>query len=72
MKRNQIKSTGSWYQVKSETGQILNGLKGKFRTEGIKSTNPVVVGDKVKVEEFDNTFMIIELYDRKISISENQ
>ena len=45
------KSTGSWYQVKSESGKILEcRLKGKFRTQGIKSTNPVVVGDKVKVE----------------------
>ena len=43
-------------------------IKGKFRTEGIKSTNPVVVGDRVKVEESDNTYMIIELYDRKNAI----
>ena len=69
MKGTVIKSTGSWYQVKSESGQILEcRLKGKFRTEGIKSTNPVVVGDRVKVEESDNTFMIIELYDRKSAI----
>lgn len=69
MKATVIKSTGSWYQVKSETGKILKcRLKGKFRTEGIKSTNPVVVGDRVKVEEFDKTFMIIELYDRKNAI----
>lgn len=69
MKATVIKSTGSWYQVKSECGKILEcRLKGKFRTEGIKSTNPVVVGDRVKVEESDNTFMIIELYDRKNAI----
>ena len=67
MKGTVIKSTGSWYQVKSESGKILEcRLKGKFRTEGIKSTNPVVVGDRVKVEESDNTYMIIELYDRKM------
>ena len=69
MKATVIKSTGSLYQVKSESGQILEcRLKGKFRTEEIKSTNPVVVGDRVKVEESDNTFMIIELYDRKNAI----
>ena len=69
MKATVIKSTGKWYQVKSESGQIHEcRLKGKFRTEGIKSTNPVVVGDRVKVEESDNTFMIIELYDRKNAI----
>ena len=46
-----IKSTGSWYQVKSKNGDLLEcRLKGKFRIKGIKSTNPIVVGDKVKVE----------------------
>lgn len=45
------KSTGSWYDVKSEEG-ILHQcrMKGKFRLKGIKSTNPIAVGDKV---EFD-------------------
>lgn len=63
------KSTGSWYQVTSESGKILEcRLKGKFRTQGIKSTNPVVVGDKVKVEESDEAFMIVELYERKNAI----
>jgi ribosome biogenesis GTPase len=42
------KSTGSWYWVKSEDG-ILHQcrIKGKFRIKGIKSTNPIAVGDKV-------------------------
>lgn len=44
-----IKSTGSWYTVKSSTGQIVNcKIKGKFRIEGIKSTNPIAVGDHVE------------------------
>ena len=43
-------------------------LKGKFRIKGIKSTNPIVVGDKVKVEKSDDSFMIVKLYDRKNSI----
>ena len=64
-----IKSTGSWYQVKSEFGDLIEcRLKGKFRIKGIKSTNPIVVGDKVKVEKKDNVFMIEELYERKNSI----
>jgi len=64
-----IKSTGSWYQVKSENDDLLKcRLKGKFRIKGIKSTNPIVVGDKVKVEKRDNVFMIEELYERKNSI----
>lgn len=43
------KSTGSWYLVKSEEGQFYNcRIKGKFRIKGIKSTNPVAVGDRVE------------------------
>ena len=45
------KSTGSWYTVKDETGQFHEcRIKGKFRIKGIKSTNPVAVGDKVEFE----------------------
>jgi ribosome biogenesis GTPase len=42
------KSTGSWYTVKSENGTFYDcRIKGKFRIKGIKSTNPVAVGDVV-------------------------
>ncbi|MEP0262794.1 ribosome small subunit-dependent GTPase A [Dokdonia sp.] len=42
------KSTGSWYTVKAENGQWYEcRIKGKFRIKGIKSTNPVAVGDLV-------------------------
>jgi ribosome biogenesis GTPase len=42
------KSTGSWYQVKSDDGQFHQcRIKGKFRIKNIKSTNPIAVGDKV-------------------------
>ncbi len=42
------KSTGSWYTVKTEDGKVYEcRIKGKFRIQGIKSTNPVSVGDKV-------------------------
>ena len=42
------KSTGSWYQVKSEEGSFHDcRIKGRFRIEGIKSTNPLAVGDEV-------------------------
>ena len=64
-----IKSTGSWYQVKSENNDFLEcRLKGKFRLKGIKSTNPIVVGDKVRIEQSDDSFMIVKLYDRKNAI----
>ena len=42
------KSTGSWYWVKSESGELHKcRIKGKFRIKGIKSTNPIAVGDRV-------------------------
>ena len=45
------KSTGSWYTVKAEDGQFYQcRIKGKFRIKGIKSTNPVAVGDQVSFE----------------------
>ncbi|WP_289663401.1 ribosome small subunit-dependent GTPase A [Flavobacterium panacagri] len=45
------KSTGSWYTVKSENGDFVEcRMKGKFRIKGIKSTNPIAVGDIVDYE----------------------
>lgn len=45
------KSTGSWYWVKSDTGNLHKcRIKGKFRIKGIKSTNPIAVGDEVDFE----------------------
>jgi ribosome biogenesis GTPase len=42
------KSTGSWYTVKTKDNQFLEcRIKGKFRIKGIKSTNPIAVGDVV-------------------------
>lgn len=58
------KSTGSWYTVKSQNGVFYEcRLKGRFRIDGIKSTNPVAVGDVVnfKVEtKGDETVGIID------------
>lgn len=45
------KSTGSWYVVLTEDGERVEcRIKGKFRTKGIKTTNPVAVGDWVHIE----------------------
>lgn len=45
------KSTGSWYTVKTENNEFLDcRIKGKFRIKGIKSTNPIAVGDVVNYE----------------------
>lgn len=50
-----IKSTGSWYTVKTEDGnQIDCKVKGKFRLRGIRSTNPVAVGDRVHITVADD------------------
>ena len=66
MKGTVIKTTGSWYLVKSEKGDLLEcRLKGRFRIKGIKSTNPIVVGDRVVLEKTDDSYMITKLMDRK-------
>ena len=51
MKGVVYKSTGSWYTVKAEDGMFYEcRIKGKFRIKGIKSTNPIAVGDWVEFE----------------------
>ena len=52
MKGLVVKSTGSWYKVRKENGDIIEcRLKGKFRIQGLKVPNPVSVGDWVDFEE---------------------
>lgn len=63
-----IKSTGSWYQVLTDDGDRINcRIKGKFRTKGITTTNPLAVGDKVEfeMEPAQETGVIIKLQRRK-------
>lgn len=61
-----IKTTGKRYTVKTEVGNIVQSrLKGKFRIAGIKSTNPIVVGDKVEVVQESELWMIGKLHARK-------
>lgn len=70
MKGIVYKSTGSWYTVKTVDGDFYEcRIKGKFRIKGIKSTNPVAVGDHV-VFEVENAGketngIITEIEDRK-------
>jgi ribosome biogenesis GTPase len=64
------KSTGSWYTVKTLNGKIYNcRIKGRFRLEGIKSTNPIAVGDYVDFEletkNNEETGVINRIQDRK-------
>ena len=43
-----IKNTGSWYSVKTDDGKTIEcKIKGNFRLRGIRSTNPVAVGDQI-------------------------
>ena len=50
MKGFVIKNTGSWYSVKTDDGKVVEcKIKGNFRLKGIRSTNPVAVGDHVEI-----------------------
>lgn len=62
-----VKNTGSWYQVKTDDGQLIESkIKGNFRLKGIKSTNPVAVGDRVRIiTNQEGTAFISEIEDRK-------
>ena len=52
MKGLVVKNTGSWYTVRTDDGQLAEyKIKGNFRLKGIRSTNPVAVGDRVEVAE---------------------
>lgn len=66
MKGIVTKSTGSWYTVRAENGVSYDcRLKGKFRTKGIKSTNPVAVGDRVEFKQEDEANVIFKLAPRE-------
>lgn len=43
-----ISSTGSWYEVETDEGRIRCRIRGRLRLKGVRSTNPVVVGDEVE------------------------
>jgi ribosome biogenesis GTPase len=63
MKGLVVKNTGSWYTIRTDDGQLLDcKVKGNFRIKGIRSTNPVAVGDRVIVGEGN---WITEIEDRK-------
>lgn len=56
MKGLVVKNTGSWYTVFTDDGQLLDcKIKGRFRLQGIRSTNPVAVGDRVFITPPDGT-----------------
>lgn len=67
MKGLVIKNTGNMYIVRTEDGQDVEcRAKGNFRLKGIRSTSPVVVGDKVLIDHnVDNVSYITEIFERK-------
>jgi len=62
-----MRSTGSWYLIRTTDGEEVEArIKGKFRLQGIKTTNPVAVGDIVDFTlEEDDTAVITEIHPRK-------
>ena len=67
MKGLVIKNTGSWYSVKTDDGQVIDSkIKGNFRLKGIRSTNPVAVGDRVElITNQEGTAFISAIEDRR-------
>lgn len=64
-----IRSTGSWYDVRNPDGHVYQGrLKGKFKIKGLKVTNPIAVGDRVRFEvedQAENTAVITDIEPRQ-------
>ena len=62
-----IKNTGSWYTVLTDGGNTIDcKIKGNFRLKGIRSTNPVAVGDRVEiVRNHEGTAFITNICDRR-------
>ena len=67
MKGLVIKNTGSWYTVKTDDGATVESkIKGNFRLKGIRSTNPVAVGDRVEItRNQEGTAFITAIEDRR-------
>lgn len=67
MKGLVIKNTGSWYTVRTADGHLVDcKVKGNFRLKGIKSTNPVAIGDYVDFTPLqDNTALITSIDERR-------
>lgn len=67
------RSTGSWYNVKEDSGKLWNArMKGVFKLDDITSTNPIAVGDVVDFElesESEQTVIITKIHDRKNHIN---
>ncbi len=67
MKGLVVKNTGSWYTVKTDDGKTVESkIKGNFRLKGIRSTNPVAVGDRVEIiRNQEGTAFITDIQERR-------
>ena len=67
MKGIVVKSTGSWYHLRTEDGSTYQArIRGKFRIANIKHTNPIAVGDEVDFEiDKDEIAVITKIHERK-------
>lgn len=65
-----IRSTGSWYDVQVGDRVVASKVRGKFRLEEQEATNPVAVGDRVRMRiNADETGLIVEIHERKNRLS---
>lgn len=65
-----LRSTGSWYEVRTDTETVQARVRGKFRLEDRDVTNPVAVGDRVEMRmDADGTGLITELLPRHNKLS---
>ena len=66
---NIVKSTGSWYLIRNNKGEIFNSrLRGKFKLSNYKLSNPLATGDKVEFDEDKNnsdSYIINKILPRK-------
>ncbi len=61
-----VRATGSWYEVMHEGGRLNCRIRGRLRLKGVRSTNPVVVGDEVVCERDEGAdYAIVEIRPRR-------
>lgn len=60
-----ISATGSWYEVATAEEVLRCRIRGRLRLKGVRSTNPVVVGDRVVVEPDGESSVIVEIVPRR-------
>ena len=61
-----VRATGSWYDVLRDGVPVRCRIRGRLRLKGVRSTNPVVVGDEVRCEEDENgDHVIVDIVPRR-------